>query len=142
MPEGLFGRWCRRPEAPARSRAGPLVVFDLDYSDGVLHLVVANTGDEPAFDVRVAFDGPLPGLGGERDLARLPLFDGLPMLRPGKEIRLFCDAGAAVGRIGRIGATVHWRGNDGSSGRARYEHDTAVYGQWPEIVTQSERTGE
>ena len=138
MADGLLGRWCRRPKVPVQERVGPLVVFDLDYVDGALFLVVANTGDETAFDVRVAFDDALPGLGGELDLAGLPVFSGLPLLRPGREIRLFCEAGAAVARIGRIVATVRWRTPAGVAGSGRYEHDTALFRQWPQLVCQDD----
>lgn len=138
MANSLFGRLCGRlTPTPARGRGTTsLVIFDLDYEAGRLFLVLTNTGQEPALSVRVDFDGPLRGLGGTHDFADLPIFAGLPVLRPGKVIRLFCEAGPAIGRIGRIGVTVHWSTVDGLGQSARYEHDVAVFRDWPELIAR------
>jgi hypothetical protein len=85
------------------------VVFDLDYEDGRLFFVLTNTGSEPALEVDVEFDRPLRGLGGTREFADLPVFSCLPVLRPGKEIRLFFDAGPTISLVGRFTATTQWR---------------------------------
>jgi hypothetical protein len=108
------------------------VVLDLDYAAGVLHLVLANTGAEAALDVSVTFDRPVVGLGGQLDFAKVPLFSGLSVLRPGREIRLLCEAGPAITGIGRFRATVRWSTPDGGRHRADFEHDTALYRLWPE----------
>ncbi len=123
----LFGR-------PSAARGGGLVVLDLDYEAGRLHIVLANSGSEPALNVSVDFDRPLMGLGGSEDFATLPVFSDLPVLRPGKAIRLFLDAGPSISAIGPFTATVRWQATSGASRRARYRHDTAIFRRWPEVI--------
>lgn len=135
MPEsvGVVGRWLRRLIGPLpRASTAPLVVFDLDYANGRLFMVLTNTGTEPALDVSVAFDKPLPGLCGTKDFATLPLFSRLPVLRPGREVRLFFDAGPSIGAIGRFSAAVKWSLACGDARSATYVHDTAIYKHWPD----------
>ena len=42
------------------------VILDVELERGLFYLVLENLGDEPAHAVRVRFNGPLSGLGGER----------------------------------------------------------------------------
>ena len=62
------------------------VVLDVEFVRGLLFLVLENLGDGPAHTVRVRFDAPLTGLGGERRIDRLQLFRRLEFLGPGRSI--------------------------------------------------------
>lgn len=117
------------------------VVFDLDYRNGRLFLILTNTGSEPALDVSVEFDRPLRGLGGTREFADLPIFRGLPVLRPGKEIRLFFDAGPAISSVGQFTATTRWSTPGGDCHATRFRHDTSVFRDWPEVVESTGHLG-
>lgn len=134
-PLGVMKRLLHRllGQSPQTS-AAPLIVLDLDYSQGRLFMILANTGTEAALDITVTFDKPLTGLGGTRDFSSLPLFSGLPVLRPGREIRLFFEAGPSIGSIGRFTARTHWSSVTGAEQVAEYVHDTAIYRAWPEAI--------
>jgi hypothetical protein len=109
-------------------------VLDVERSRGAIELVLANVGDEPAYDVTVSFRDALPGPNGEGDLSELPLFRLLALLRQGRELRVLVGGDTEVaGRNGsRIDATVRWRGKDGREGIERIVHDLSIFRNWPE----------
>jgi hypothetical protein len=80
-----------KEKAPLPGPDDPAVLLDVELDHGKLWLVLANDSDEPAFRVRVEFDAPLLGVGGELDVARLEVFGGLPLLRSGREILIYVD---------------------------------------------------
>lgn len=117
--------------------SGPVVVLDLDYTDGVFELVLVNTGEEPAIDIGVKFSRKLTGLGGSRVISDLPLWNRLTMLRPGKEIRVFFDTANNVFRPGtqrKFTAKIAWQNYDGRPFQASYTHDFEAYRGMPEII--------
>lgn len=116
---------------------GPLVLLDLDHDAGAFELVLVNCGDEPALDIRVEFSRKLTGIGGSAVISELPLWSGLGMLRPGKEIRVFLDAASNVFRKRsprKFTATVTWRDLDGNTFDETYRHDLDAFRDVPEIV--------
>ena len=76
-----------RPPGPS----DPEVLLDVELVDEKLYLVLVNAGPVTAFDVVVEFQKPLIGVGGEVVISEMKLFRHLPMLRPGKELRVFID---------------------------------------------------
>ena len=76
-----------RPPGPS----DPEVLLDVELVDEKLYLVLVNAGPVTAFDVVVEFQKPLFGVGGEVVISEMKLFRHLPMLRPGKELRVFID---------------------------------------------------
>lgn len=113
------------------------VVLDLELQDGALVLVLANCGDAAATDVSVAFSPALRGIDGSA-LGDLPVFRGLGMLRPGREVRVLWSApGASVkgGSADPFVATVSWNERERGAQRAAYRHDPAVWRRLPEIVS-------
>jgi hypothetical protein len=77
-------------QAPAKT-AGPDVIVDFLFDDGLLSVALQNLGDAPAFDVQVRFDKPFHGADGERDLSALHMFKRTPFLGPRRTIRSFID---------------------------------------------------
>jgi hypothetical protein len=114
----------------------PDVVLDVEHDRGLLFLVVQNLGDLPAHTVRVRFDQPLHGLGGERRIDRLQIFRRLEFLGPQRRIRVFLDRTALF--FGRdepteLAVTITWRTDEGSRGRRQISHDLAAYRDFPNL---------
>lgn len=120
-----------------QSEPVPLVLLDLDYTDGAFELVLVNTGADPVFDVRVEFSHDLIGIGGSKVISDLPVWTGLSVLRAGKEIRIFFDSATNVFRSKRrrrFTATVTWRTLIGGKHDAVYKHDFDTYRDMPQIT--------
>jgi hypothetical protein len=114
------------------------VVLDLECDAGRAHLVLVNTGDAVAMDVRVVFSRPLIGLGGEMRVSELALFKGLGVLRPGREFRVFWDTTPRLYEAKRplaFEAAVTWRDAAGGEHLARYRHDLEVFRELPESLS-------
>lgn len=111
------------------------MVLDLDLHRGAFELVLVNVGEEAALSVCVALEPALFALGGELDLSELPLFKGLGVLRPGREIRVFVDS--AVSLLGRepqcFTAHVTYSDPSGERHERTYTHDVGAFAGIPEI---------
>jgi hypothetical protein len=110
------------------------VIIDVELDRGLLFLVVENLGDLPASAVRVRFEHPLHGLGGERRVDRLQIFRRLEFLGPRRRIRVFLDRTALF--FGRkeqtvLEVTVTWRTDQGERRRREIRHDLAAYRDFP-----------
>ena len=116
--------------APLPEEGDPVVLLDTELDDGELFLVLANPGRRTAFEVKVDFAGPLEGMGGEEDLTRKRLFRGLPLLRPGREIRILVDAARrlyARDQDTAFQARVSWRSRHGDPFAQTFRHDLALW---------------
>jgi hypothetical protein len=110
------------------------VILDVAFERGLFFLVLENLGDEPAHSVRVRFDGPLRGLGGERRIDRLQLFRRLEFLGPGRQVRVFLDRSAlffARDEATAFGVRVAWRTDHGARRSREIRHDLAAYRDFP-----------
>ena len=110
------------------------VVLDVELEDGLLFLVLANLGAGAAHAVRVRFDEPLRGLGGERRIDRLRVFRSLEFLPPGRRIRVLLDRAAlffARGEPTAFSARVGWREDDDRRGSRVIHHDLDAYRDFP-----------
>jgi hypothetical protein len=110
------------------------VILDVVLERGLLFLVVQNLGDLPAHSVRVRFENPLHGLGGDRRVDRLQIFRRLEFLGPRRRIRVFLDRTALF--FGRdeateLEVTVTWRTVRGERRRREIRHDLAAYRDFP-----------
>jgi hypothetical protein len=124
-----------RAEHPPAAGAAE-VLLDVELTDGSLWLVLANASDLTAFDVAVAFRGPLMGVGGERDITEMRLFRRLPLLRPRREIRVFVDVARsffARRQPTRLEARVSWRSRAGDRVSRTFTHDLAIWEDFGEI---------
>ena len=112
------------------------VVLDVEFVRGLLFLVLENLGDGPAHTVRVRFDAPLTGLGGERRIDRLQLFRRLEFLGPGRSIHVLLDRSAlffAREQETAFEARVTWRSDEGRRRSRTVRHDLAAYSDFPYI---------
>lgn len=110
------------------------VVLDVEFDRGLLFLVLENLGEQPAHGVRVRFDQPLTGLGGERRIDRLQIFRRLEFLGPGREIHVLLDRSAllfAREQETAFEARVTWRGDEGERGSRTIRHDLSAYRDFP-----------
>lgn len=110
------------------------VILDVEFEDGLLFLVLANLGDAPAHRVRVKFDAPLRGLGGEKRIDRLRIFRRLEFLSPGRRIRIFLDRSSlyfAREDATAFAATIAWRDDAGERRSRVVSHDLDAYSDFP-----------
>lgn len=73
----------------------PYVLVDFEFRRHLIYLVIKNIGTTPARDVTIAFDKPLRGSPAmQRDINKVAsLTQPIPMLAPGREIKLAFDSG-------------------------------------------------
>lgn len=132
-------RRSERPQAePSPVSRSAEVVLDVEVDGDRVHLVLANCGDAVATDVQVEFSCALMGVGSAIDLATLPVFTRMGVLRPGRTVRIFWDAACALVGHGdktpSFAATVSWTERHRGRQRAEYHHDLSIYEQWPQSV--------
>jgi hypothetical protein len=110
------------------------VILDVEFEDGLLFLVLENIGLLPAHAVRVRFAAPLRGLGGERRIDRLRIFQRPELLAPRRRIRVFLDrAGLFFARDEPTALEVRiaWRTDDGERRSRTVRHDLDAYRDFP-----------
>ena len=106
------------------------VILDIAFDRGLLFLVVANTGDRPAHNVRIKFDKPFGGVGGTKKMQRLALFRRLEFLAPQKSISVFLDRSAsyfARDEPTQLTVAISWRTSDGERRATTIYHDLEIY---------------
>jgi hypothetical protein len=121
--------------------ADPDVILDVLFEDGLLFLSVRNIGSRPVYHVSVAFDHPIIGLGGDREISALPLFRNIEFLAPGREIRTVLDTSASYfsrRQPDRIKVAISYREARGRRRRAVIQHDLSIY----KDIGYARRTGQ
>ena len=106
------------------------MILDVVFRQGLLFLVLANTGERPALAVRVKLDAPLTGVGGRKRLDRLALFRKLEFLAPRKSIEVFLDRSDAFfarEEPTRLTAAITWRTPAGERRSTSIVHDLEIY---------------
>lgn len=106
------------------------VLLDVVFEQGLLYLELRNLGREPALEVSCAFDPPLRGLGGTREVSELPVFRNVPLLAPDRSIRTLLDTSAAFfarGEPTRVAVTVAWSTPAGERRTAELVHDLSIF---------------
>src|SRR5438105_5365513 len=76
------GRTAETARVPDAVTGDADVLLDVEFDRGLLYLVLENLGDGAAHAVRVRFEAPLTGLGGERRIERLQRVRRLLRLAP------------------------------------------------------------
>ena len=110
------------------------VILDLEFEDGLLFLVLENIGSRPAHSVRVRFAKPLRGLGGEKRIDRLRIFQRLELLGPRRRIRIFFDRAAlffARDEPTALEARIAWRTDEDERRSRTVRHDVDAYRDFP-----------
>jgi len=73
------------------SDKNPEVIIDFEYDDGLLFIVIENTGDDSAYDVAVRFNKKILGMQKTKNISSLQIFESLKFLPPGKKIKILVD---------------------------------------------------
>jgi len=110
------------------------VILDIEFEHGLLFLVLENLGRRPAHAVRVRFAQPLRGLGGEKRIDRLRIFQRLEFLGPRRPIRIFLDRSAlffARDEPTVVEARITWRTDEGARRSRTIQHDLDAYRDFP-----------
>jgi hypothetical protein len=110
------------------------VILEVEFEDGLLFLVLENIGCRPAHSVRVRFAQPLRGLGGEKRIDRLRIFQRLELLGPQRRVQIFLDRAAlffARGEPTRLEVRIAWRTDDGKRRSRTVRHDLGAYRDFP-----------
>ena len=118
------------PRKPDPADDPPTGAAERRLEDGLLFLVVENTGDAAALDVSCKFRRRLRGLGGTEDLSKLPLFEHIAYLGPGREIRTLLDSSAAFfarAEPTRVAVTTSYADASGRAYTSTVEHELAIY---------------
>ena len=127
----------KEPRLTPPGPGDPEVLLDVECVEERLYLVLANVGPATAFRVRVDFQRPLVGVGGEVVVSDQRIFRMLPMLRPGKEIRLFIDARDALLKRRQakvIVATVVYHSRTKRWLGERFRHDLRMWDDWGAVT--------
>jgi hypothetical protein len=110
--------------------AGPDVILDVVFEDGLLYLALVNIGPRPALRVETRFDRKLVGLGGAKEVSALALFRKIEFLGPGREIRTLLDSAAsffARRQPTTLVARLAFRDEEGGRHEKTVKHDLAIY---------------
>lgn len=76
----------------AKDHHVPEVIVDFEYDNrGLLFVIIQNIGFSSAYQTSIKFDSEITGVGGDRKLTDLNIFNSLEFLPPGKRIRIFVD---------------------------------------------------
>jgi hypothetical protein len=116
----------------ARAAAEPpriAVILDVVCEDELLHLVLANIDDQPAFRVRAEFDRSIVDASG-RDICRMALFRRCEFLAPGRAIRTLIDSRTGYFRRRqplRFAVTLTHRDGGGHAHEQVIRHDLSIY---------------
>lgn len=123
---------------PIRPGPGdPEVLLDVTCEDGCLYLVLANDGAATAFGVTVTFKRPVMGAGGEVEVSAAGVWRRLPLLRQGREIRVFLDTARELfARRERriVMANVEYGDRKGQRFREAFRHDLRIWQDFGEIA--------
>jgi len=128
----------RTPERITKT-GNPDVILDVILRDRVLYLALVNRRDHPATKVRVSFKRKLMGLGGDVDIAALPLWQKLDYLAPGRMIEVPVDRAEvffARDRGTPLAVTIAYTDPEGARFQAAITHDLEAYRDFPGIVVR------
>ena len=115
---------------PAADVPRPEVIVDFKCEEGVLFVVLKNSGQRSAYRVGAEFDKPLHGLGGTKCISELALFRRVEFMPAGKEfVQLVDPAAAWFRRRGptRFAITVSYADREGHKYGERIIHDLKIY---------------
>lgn len=108
----------------------PEVIVEFLFDRGIFHIAVRNIGDGPAFSVSVKFDKKIIGLDNKKEISRLPLFNNIEFLGPGREIVTFVDTSHsyfARKQPTKISARITYSDSAKQKYEATITHDLEIY---------------
>ena len=120
------------PPTDARSEddARPDMILDFEFEEGALFVSLRNIGERPASHVSTVMEPAVHGLGGNLDLAELPLLREIPFFAPGKQIRFLLDSSAlyfARGEPTQLTAHITYSDDQGRKFETAIQHNLEIY---------------
>ncbi len=115
------------------------VIVDLVLRDELVFIVVWNAGARGAHEVHITFRTPLFGLGGNKNLSELPVFQELTYLAPGKYIEVFVDTAISFFENNRekfFALNITWIDTEGKRSERAIRHNLEVYKYLPSITSK------
>lgn len=115
------------------------VIVDLVLRDEVVFIVIWNAGAKSAQEVQITFKNPLLGLGGNKNLAELPVFRELTYLAPGKHFEVFVDTAISFFDNNKekfLELQITWTDAEGKKNERTIRHNLDVYKQLPSITNK------
>ena len=122
----------RGPQGGVRADDGPRpeMILDFEFDDGAFFIVLRNIGARPACRVCTVLEPKIRGLGGDLDVASLPLLREIPFFAPGKQIRFLLDSSALYfsrGEPTRITARMIYCDDQNKEFETVIQHDLEIY---------------
>ena len=108
----------------------PNVIVDFTFEQGLLFIALSNIGQAPAYDVSVAFDHEIWGVGGSKLISGMPLFSRVEFMPPQKKITTFLDTSASYFKREQpleIETDITFKDRRGSRYRNRIKHNLDIY---------------
>ena len=113
------------------SDKNPDVIIDFEYDDdGLLFIVIENTGDDSAYDVAVRFNKKILGMQKTKNISSLQIFQSLKFLPPGKKIKILVDLFQfylAGKQPLLISARIFFRNKKKQTFQNLIQHDLSIY---------------
>jgi len=109
---------------------GTEVILDFIFEQGLLYISVKNIGKRPAYKVSVEFDKTFTGVGGKKNVSKLPMFQCIEFLPPQKEIRTFLDTSSSYFSRKEptfISTTVRYQNSIGQKYSNKADHNLEIY---------------
>ncbi|MDH3314000.1 MAG: hypothetical protein OER82_05965 [Nitrosopumilus sp.] len=122
----------KKPKIPLGVLSGknPDVIIDFEYDDGLLFIVIENTGDDYAYDVAVRFNKKILGMQKTKNISSLQIFQSLKFLPPRKEIKILVDLFQfylAGKQPLLISASIFFRNKKKQMFQNLIQHDLSIY---------------
>jgi len=122
----------KKPKIPLGILSGknPDVIIDFECDDGILFIIIENTGDDSAYDVAVRFNKKILGMQKTKNISSLQIFQSLKFLPPGKKIKILVDLFQfylAGKQPLLISASIFFRNKKKQMFQNLIQHDLSIY---------------
>lgn len=122
----------RSPRDGVRADEGPRpeMILDFEFDDGAFFIVLRNIGLRPACRVCTVLEPKIRGLGGDLDVASLPLLREIPFFAPGKQVRFLLDSSALYfsrGEPTKLTARITYSDDQSREFETVIQHDLEIY---------------
>jgi hypothetical protein len=108
----------------------PNVIVDFIFEEGLLFIALSNIGQAPAYNVSVAFNHEIWGVGGSKLISEMPLFSRIEFMPPKKKITTFLDTSASYFKHDQpleIETDITFKDRRGSRYMNRIKHNLDIY---------------
>ena len=108
----------------------PNVIVDFVFEEGLLFIALSNIGQAPAYNVSVAFNREIWGVGGSKLISGMPLFSRVEFMPPQKKITTFLDTSDSYFKREQpleIETDITFKDRRGSRYRNRIKHNLDIY---------------